>query len=146
MTSRDSPDVELCRTGMAVVQRALSAQQGPSLKLLDHTAAVVAGEPRYTLLDDRIVAYESILAEYRRARRSKSEHSVVVVKGGPGTGESVVALNLVGTLSKLRVDVRHATGTKRSRRPCGRFSARASSRSFATSISSGASMKEVSTS
>ncbi|MGP6188577.1 MAG: DNA/RNA helicase domain-containing protein [Vulcanimicrobiaceae bacterium] len=98
--------------GMAVMKTALSGKQKPSRKLLEHTAAMVGGEPRYTLLDEQIVAFETILAEYRRARRSKTEHSVVVVKGGPGTGKSVIALNLVGTLSKLGVDVRHATGSK----------------------------------
>ncbi|MGH7728438.1 MAG: DNA/RNA helicase domain-containing protein [Vulcanimicrobiaceae bacterium] len=98
--------------GVELMKRALSGKQRPSKKLLEHTAAVVKGEPRYTLLDEQIVAYETILAAYRRSRRSKTEHAVVVVKGGPGTGKSVIALNLVGTLSQLGVGVSHATGSK----------------------------------
>lgn len=98
--------------GEAVMQAALSAPPKPSRKLLEHTAAMIAGEPRYTLLDEQLLAYRAVLAEVRRAGRTKTEHSVVVVKGGPGTGKSVIALNLVGTLAQSGIDVRHATGSR----------------------------------
>ncbi len=98
--------------GERVMQEAFTKPARPSRKLLEHTAAVIAGEPRYILLDEQEVAFQSVMREVRRGDRSKSPHSVVVVKGGPGTGKSVIALNLVGKLSKLNFDVRHATGSK----------------------------------
>jgi hypothetical protein len=98
--------------GNEIMRRALSRPAKPSRKLLEHTAAMIAGEPRYTLLDEQEVAYRTVLAQVRRAIRNKKDHSVVVIKGGPGTGKSVIALNLVGALSKVGVDVRHATGSK----------------------------------
>lgn len=98
--------------GMSVLDAAMSGQARPSRKLLEHTAAVIRDELRYTLLDDQVVADETVMAEVRKARRSKSSHSVVVLKGGPGTGKSVIALNLMGQLSKVGVNVQHATGSK----------------------------------
>ncbi len=98
--------------GDRVLAAAMSGTSRPSRKLLEHTAAVIRGEPRYTLLDDQVVAYETVLAEVRRGHRSKKARSVVVVKGGPGTGKSVIALNLMARLAKLGFNVRHATGSK----------------------------------
>jgi uncharacterized protein len=98
--------------GEAVMKTALSGKNRPSRRLLENTAKMIEGEPRYTLLDEQLIAYKSVMAEVRRGRRTKHDHAVVVVKGGPGTGKSVIALNLVGDLSRMQVDVRHATGSK----------------------------------
>jgi DUF2075 family protein len=98
--------------GERVMQEAFSKPAKPSRALLQHTAAMIAGEPRYTLLDEQQVAYQAVMGEVRRAGRAKTDHAVIVIKGGPGTGKSVIALQLVGALSKLGVNVRHATGSK----------------------------------
>jgi Mrp family chromosome partitioning ATPase len=98
--------------GELVMRDALSKPAKPSRQLLQHTAAMIAGEPRYTLLDEQRLAFRAVMGEVRRAGRAKTDHAVIVVKGGPGTGKSVIALNLVGTLSKLGFNVRHATGSK----------------------------------
>jgi len=73
---------------------------------------MVRGEPRYNLIDDQIIAFNAVLAMVRRAQKDKRNKAVVVVKGGPGTGKSVIALNLLGVLSARQVNVQHATGSK----------------------------------
>ena len=98
--------------GVEIMERALRGTHAPSRKLLEQTAAMVKGEPRYRLIDDQIMAYDAVLAAVRRAQKGKSAKSVIVVKGGPGTGKSVIALNLLGILSKMNVNVQHATGSK----------------------------------
>jgi uncharacterized protein len=98
--------------GVAVMDRALAGKHAPSRKLLEETAAMVRGEPRYHLIDDQIIAYNAVLAMVRRAQKDKRDKAVVVVKGGPGTGKSVIAINLLGTLSARQVNVQHATGSK----------------------------------
>ncbi len=98
--------------GMPVLERIIGGKYAPSKKLLDHTARVIAGEPAYTLLDEQIVAYNTVLAMARKALRSKSRRAVVVVKGGPGTGKSVLALNVMAQLLKEGKSVQHATGSK----------------------------------
>jgi len=98
--------------GVPVLDRVINGRFAPSKKLLNHTASVIAGEPTYTLLDDQIVAFNTILTIARKAFRSRSEHAVVVIKGGPGTGKSVIALNVMGALLKEGKNVQHATGSK----------------------------------
>ncbi len=98
--------------GVTVMEAALAAKLAPSKKLLDHTARLVAGEQTYHLIDEQLVAYNAVLSLVRRSRLTKKSKAIVVVKGGPGTGKSVIALNLLGRLSKLGVNVQHATGSK----------------------------------
>ncbi len=98
--------------GLAVMEKALTGKHRSSRKLLENTAKLVAGEPTYRLIDDQVIAFEAVLAMVRRSQKDKRLKSIVVVKGGPGTGKSVIALNLLGTLSKHGVQVHHATGSK----------------------------------
>jgi uncharacterized protein len=98
--------------GVAVMDAALQAKLAPSRKLLQYMARLVAGEPAYRLIDDQLVAYNAVLSLVRRSQKAKTAKAIVVVKGGPGTGKSVIALNLLGTLSRMGVNVQHATGSK----------------------------------
>ena len=98
--------------GVAVMERALSGKHAPSRKLLENTAAMVKGEPRYNLIDDQVIAYKAVLGMVRRAQNDKRAKAIVAVHGGPGTGKSVIALNLLGVLSKMGVNAQHATGSK----------------------------------
>lgn len=97
--------------GIDVLDRILASRFAPSKKLMEHTAAMIAGNPTYVLLDEQRIAYEKILAAVRRAMRS-NDRSVVVVQGGPGTGKSVIALHVMAELLRMHVTVSHATGSK----------------------------------
>ena len=94
-----------------LLERVIEDRYRPSKALMNHVAQVIEDEPVYTLLDEQFVAYQSILAEVRRAYHTE-EKGVVIVHGGPGTGKSVLAMNLVARLSKQHYSVSHATGSK----------------------------------
>ena len=81
--------------GQEVLREVLDSKYRPGKKLLDHTAAMVKGEPRYVLLDEQDVVFNTVLAKARESFHRKGK-VVILVKGGPGTGKSVIALNLVG--------------------------------------------------
>ena len=51
------------------------------------------------MLDEQKVVYEEILDEARLSAEDGNKR-VVIVKGGPGTGKSVVAVNLLAELTK----------------------------------------------
>ena len=97
--------------GITVMSRVLESKYRPSKKLLDHTAAMISANSEFVLLDEQRVAFESVLAE-ARAGYHEAKKSVVVIQGGPGTGKSVIALHLVGELSRLGYNAQHATGSK----------------------------------
>jgi hypothetical protein len=83
----------------------------PGKRLLDHVAKVIALEPTFVLLDEQLVTFNAIMDSVRAAGQNKHE-VVFLVQGGPGTGKSVIAINLVAELSKLGLRTLHLTGSK----------------------------------
>lgn len=71
----------------------------PSKMLADSLGKMLRGNREFVLVDDQKVVYETALALARTARDDAKQ--VVIVQGGPGTGKSVVAINLLATLTKL---------------------------------------------
>ncbi|GAA4406669.1 DNA/RNA helicase domain-containing protein [Quisquiliibacterium transsilvanicum] len=67
----------------------------PSKMLIDSVAGLLQGKPEFVLIDDQKVVHETILQVDTQAAERKQ---VVIVQGGPGTGKSVVAINLLGAL------------------------------------------------
>ena len=70
------------------------------------------------LLDEQQVAYSMVMRAVDEAYRADIKE-VIVVSGGPGSGKSVIALSLMGELSRRGRTVLHATGSSASLRPCG---------------------------
>jgi DUF2075 family protein len=97
--------------GLPILKRIEEGKLRPSKKLLDHVAHVVAGEPRFVLLDEQRVVFERALAEARRGASGTGKR-VLLVQGGPGTGKSVLAANLLGRLSADGLNAQYATGSK----------------------------------
>ncbi len=97
--------------GIPILQRIEESKLRPSKKLLDHISAVVDGEPRFVLLDEQRVVFERALAEAKRGF-SDLRKRVVLVQGGPGTGKSVLAANLLGKLSRAALHTQYTTGSK----------------------------------
>lgn len=97
--------------GMPVLQRIQDSKYGPSKRLLDEIVKVVKENKRYILLDDQLLAFDRVmnLVKYGAQNQKKS---VVIVNGGPGTGKSVVAINLLAELSRLGKNAQYATGSK----------------------------------
>lgn len=74
----------------------------PSQKLMDHVAGLLDGNDEFILLDEQKVVFETILERALTATRK----TVVMVKGGPGTGKSVLSMNVFGRLLQARRNVR----------------------------------------
>jgi len=81
--------------GMDLLYEIESGKIKPSKKLVDYVASMFEGREEYRLLDEQKVAFER--ARYV-ANHTKTGKSVVIIKGGPGTGKSVVSLNLLNSL------------------------------------------------
>jgi DUF2075 family protein len=94
-----------------VLKKVLDSKYRASKKLLDHVAEVVLEHPSFVLLDEQLVAYNAVLTAAREGYHDKRK-TAIVVKGGPGTGKSVIALQLMGALSKLGYNTQHATGSR----------------------------------
>lgn len=70
----------------------------PSKSLQDSLASMLRGKREFTLIDEQKIVYEQILSLSRRSFSDRKKR-VFLVKGGPGTGKTVVAINLLVQLS-----------------------------------------------
>ncbi|WP_283624707.1 DUF2075 domain-containing protein [Clostridium butyricum] len=61
---------------------------------------MLEGNDEFKMIDDQKVIYETILKDSRKAIEN-SGHHVFVIEGGPGTGKSVLAINLLVKLSRF---------------------------------------------
>jgi len=65
---------------------------------------------QFVLLDEQQVAYSTVMRAVEKSYRANTKE-VIVVSGGPGSGKSVIALSLMGELSRRGRTVLHATGS-----------------------------------
>ncbi len=71
----------------------------PSKMLADSITRMIKGNQEFVMIDDQKVVYENAIALAKHADEKNKQ--VLIVKGGPGTGKSVVAINLLVELTKL---------------------------------------------
>jgi len=98
--------------GLPILDKVIASRYAPSRKLLDHTSRVIEGQRSFILLDDQQVVLNKVLSEVRKSAQTRTKKTIVLVRGGPGTGKSVIALHLVGKLSSEGFNVQHLTGSK----------------------------------
>jgi DUF2075 family protein len=98
--------------GKKVLDAVLASKFAPSKKLLEHTAKVIEDQSVYVLLDEQQAVFSKVVAEVKEAASRPHKKTIFIVRGGPGTGKSVVALHLVGALSRAGFNVLHLTGSK----------------------------------
>ncbi len=82
-----------------------------SKKLLDHVAKLIHGKPEYILLDEQLVVYDKVMQVAEEGVNGKKK-VVIIVRGGPGTGKSVIAMNLLGDLSAKHLNAHYVTGSR----------------------------------
>ncbi len=70
----------------------------PSKSLADSLAKMLKGNQEFIMVDDQKVVFETAMALARKS--SKDQKHVLIVEGGPGTGKTVVAVNLLVSLTK----------------------------------------------
>ena len=79
----------------------------PSRRLIDALLGMLEGKREFVLIDDQKVAFETVVAEAIEA--SEGAKRVIIIDGGPGTGKSVVAINLLATLTAKRLLAKYVT-------------------------------------
>ena len=72
----------------------------PSKSLQDVLSSMMEGNQEFVLLDTQKVVHEEILHQARAVSKG-GDKRVVIVRGGPGTGKSVLAINLLSEITSL---------------------------------------------
>jgi uncharacterized protein len=97
--------------GLEVLARVEQSQYRPSKKLMDHVGNVIKGKAEYVLLDEQLIAFDRVLQAAQSGFHDKQK-TVILIKGGPGTGKSVIAINLMAELLLKEYNAQYATGSR----------------------------------
>lgn len=73
----------------------------PSKNLADKLVSLLQGNQEFLMIDDQKLVYEKALNLASKA--SIKDKHVLIVEGGPGTGKSVVAINLLVALTRKQL-------------------------------------------
>ncbi len=96
--------------GIEVFNRFITSPIKPSKKLLEHVGDMINKQQVFNLIDEQITAYNKIMHEAKKLSSTNTK-SIIIVKGGPGTGKSVIALEVMAELLRQNKIVYHATGS-----------------------------------
>ena len=66
----------------------------PQKSLQDSLDSMLSGNEEFKMIDDQVVAFDVIMKAIYNAQNDNKKH-VVIVTGGPGTGKSVLAINIL---------------------------------------------------
>ena len=80
--------------GEEIVYQIENGNIKPSKKLIEHVCGLLRGNSEFVLLDEQKIAFETA----KEIALTAIEKTVVIINGGPGTGKSVVSMNLLGLL------------------------------------------------
>lgn len=79
----------------------------PSKTIADSIAKMIEGKPEFVMIDDQKVVFERCQQAIKNATQTKKH--VVIVKGGPGTGKSVVAIQLTARMTAAQLLVQYVS-------------------------------------
>jgi len=79
----------------------------PSKALADSMVALIKGNQELILIDEQKEVFEEAKVLAKKAKTGKKQ--VLIIEGGPGTGKSVVAINLLVQLTKIGLISQYVT-------------------------------------
>jgi hypothetical protein len=97
--------------GRLVLDRIEGSELRPSRKLMAHVADTIASKPPWVLLDEQLVVFEKVRSAVTSGMFGRTKQ-VIVIRGGPGTGKSVLAINLLAQFLKDGRNAHYVTGSK----------------------------------
>lgn len=89
-------------SGMDILYDIEHGRIRPSKALVDCVDSLYAGNDDFVLLDEQVVAYNIICKELSDLKKKKT----IIVKGGPGTGKSVISFKVLHQLIDRRLNAK----------------------------------------
>jgi DUF2075 family protein len=94
-------------TNPDLLQKIDNSPVRPSKQLAEAAGSMLEGNEEFVLLDDQKTVLEMIVATATKAQVEAKQ--VLIIKGGPGTGKSVIAINALARITSLRMNSRYIT-------------------------------------
>lgn len=94
--------------GKEVLYKIENGKIRPSKSLQDSIRKMIEGNQEFVMLDEQKVVYEEILLQSMKCRADHKKRTIII-EGGPGTGKTVVAINLLAKLTQEGQFVQYAS-------------------------------------
>jgi len=94
-------------TDIELMERVESSVVRPSKQLADAVGGMLQGQQEFVLIDEQKTVYETIIKKAKNSMTGTKQ--VLIIKGGPGTGKSVISINALATLTKDRLNTKYVT-------------------------------------
>ncbi len=91
----------------SIIERIENSEIKASKALADSVSKMLKGNLEFVMIDDQKLVFEEAL--FLAEEVKKSGKSVLIVEGGPGTGKSVVAINLLVAMLNRQMNVRYVS-------------------------------------
>lgn len=85
-----------------------SGEIRPSKSLQNVIGSMLRGNKEFTMIDEQKVAYEEILRASLQSQNDRKKRTIIV-RGGPGTGKTVIAINLLAELTQRGQQVQYVS-------------------------------------
>ncbi len=79
----------------------------PSKNLADELSSMLSGNSEFVMIDDQKIVFETALKLAKQS--SEINKNVLIIEGGPGTGKTVVAINLLVEFTKKQMVSQYIT-------------------------------------
>lgn len=90
-----------------ILSKIENSEMRPSKQLADQLSSMIKGNREFILIDSQKEVFEEAKALEKKARTGRKQ--VLLVRGGPGTGKTVVAINLLADFTKTGSVVQYVT-------------------------------------
>ena len=97
-------------SGKAILEKINQSNVRPSKKLLAEANNIIKKNNSYVLLEEQRIVFDHVMAIITNGIE-KTKKQVLIVKGGPGTGKSLIAINLLAELANLGKWAEYVTGS-----------------------------------
>jgi len=97
--------------GFEIFNRFMRSPIRPSKKLLENVSNIIQNEAVFSLLNEQLVAKRMIWAKIKKYQKNR-EKSIIIVHGGPGTGKSVIAINVLAEAARQDMKVFYGCKSK----------------------------------
>jgi hypothetical protein len=100
--------------GIQLMDFFINGRFKPNKKLLDILDSVLNSSENWHLLDKQRVAYNCIWSKVMKLKRlgKSAPRAAILIRGGPGTGKSVIATQLLADAIRNKFTAVHSTGGK----------------------------------
>lgn len=80
----------------------------PSKSLQSAIASMIKGNPEFIMIDEQRVVYEEVIQLSEQCQKDKKKRTIIC-EGGPGTGKSVIAIQLLSELTQRNQFVQYVS-------------------------------------